>query len=290
MTGIDTGATGPPAGAHGGAGAYGLEFNGLTRETEALIGTSSVDDPPVQVAVVDSSGVAEATQVYIDAHRAHLLLAEGMVTIDRAPVLTVTFALGRHLSGEALVHPYLAFPAAVISSWLGRPALHAGAFVNGDSAVGVMADKAGGKSSTMACIARGGGEVLTDDLLVLNTGCALAGPRAVDLREDVAAQFACRHLGIVGARERWRISLPGCRPRARLRAIVALAWSDRLMVESLPVGERVRRLIDACALGPGRIEPGGLMELATLPMWLVSRPRDLGCLDEVVELMYSVTN
>src|SRR4051794_23643820 len=67
------------------------------------------------------------------------------IDIDRA-ASEVRLATTSPLSDDAVLHPYLAFPAAVVSFWLGRRVFHGGAFLHGNRAWGLFAAKAGGKS------------------------------------------------------------------------------------------------------------------------------------------------
>ena len=109
---------------------------------------------------------------------------------------------------DELVHPYLAPAAAVIGRWLGRESVHAGAIAVDGRALGVVGARGAGKSSTLAGWALDGGEVLCDDLLVLDGRTTFVGPRSIDLREDAAAQLgAGEPIGVTGARERWRLRL-----------------------------------------------------------------------------------
>ena len=87
---------------------------------------------------------------------------------------------------DELVHPYLAPAAAVIGRWLGRESVHAGAIAVDGRALGVVGARGAGKSSTLAWWALDGGEVLCDDLLVLDGRATFVGPRSIDLREDAA--------------------------------------------------------------------------------------------------------
>jgi hypothetical protein len=211
----------------------------------------------------------------------------GSIDLDRA-TLHVRVRAAKALSDDALVHPYLTLPAAVASRWLGRHALHGGVFVHDGGAWGLLADKEGGKSSTLAGVLRRGHAVLTDDLLVLDGLDALAGPRVVDLRGEAAATLGGESLGLVGARTRWRLTAADAPPSSRMRGFVHLAWGPELAVTPLDAGERLNALIAQCVIRP---EPGDaleLLELAALPAWRLERPRRIEALDACVDQLLAV--
>jgi hypothetical protein len=183
---------------------------------------------------------------------------------------------------DELVHPYLAPAAAVIGRWLGRESVHAGALTVDGRALGVVGVRGAGKSSTLAWWALDGGEVLCDDLLVIDGRAAFAGPRSIDLREDAAARLgAGEPIGVTGARERWRLRLAPTGDRHELVGFVFLAWGDGVAVRLLGPRERLERLVPqrAVRLGPARHD--AVLDLALLPAWELSRPRSWASLPEV---------
>jgi hypothetical protein len=211
--------------------------------------------------------------------RAELPLQGGWATIERAPA-RVTFRLPAAPPARDLVHPYLAPAAAVAARWAGRESFHAGAVIAGGGAWAVLGDKESGKSTTLAHLALRGLDVVADDLLVVDGDAALAGPRCIDLREGSADELgAGEPLGVVGVRERWRLTLGQVAPRVPLRGWITLAWADEVAVEALRGPERMLALLPfrSVQLVPGA--PGDLVDLSSLPVLRLSRPRRWAALD-----------
>ena len=255
-------------------GAYGLRLEGVD-EARALLGTAL---PSWHRLLIRSSvGPASTTFERVDERSAVLRLRTGgTVELDREAGEAV-YTTARLLTPDELVHPFLAPAAAVMSYWLGRDALHAGAFAVDGRAWGVIAERGAGKSSTLAWLGLHETEVLTDDLLVIDAGLALPGPRSVDLRGDAAAHLeAGEPLGTIGARERWRLRLPAAAGAAPVRLVgwVALDWGPAISVTALPSAERLALLAAQAAVRLPPRRPERLLELASLPAVRLSRPRD----------------
>jgi hypothetical protein len=212
--------------------------------------------------------------------RAELTLHGGWATIERSPA-RVTFRLPSRPPARDLVHPYLAPAAAVAARWAGRESFHAGAVTAGGGAWAVLGDKESGKSTTLAHLALAGHEVVSDDLLVVDGGSVLAGPRCIDLRAASSAQLGAGDpLGVVGVRERWRLLLGATAPRTPLRGWIALAWGDDVAVEPLRGAERMLALLPfrSVQLAPGA--PEELVDFSSLPVLRLRRPRRWDALDE----------
>ena len=149
------------------------------------------------------------------------------------------------------MHPYLAPVALVMARWLGREGFHGGGIVAGGGVWGVLGDKTAGKSTTLAWLAREGVGVVSDDVLVIDGGTALAGPRSVDLREEAAERLGVGEpMGRVGQRERWRFSAAAgrrrsCRCMAGSRSNGAM--TSRSSRSAAPSGSRRCCRIAACA-------------------------------------------
>jgi hypothetical protein len=198
----------------------------------------------------------------------------------------VTFVLPRPVRTAELIHPLLAPVGAVMAYWLGRECFHAGAFVAGGKTWGVVGSRGSGKSTTMARLALAGIPVVGDDLLVVRDRTAFAGPRAVDLRRDAAARLGVgEELGVVGARERWRLALDGVRPETALAGWIFLAWGERVEMVGVPGSERVVRLHGGRGINLPPRDPEKLLDLATLPAWELRRPRGWRSLDDAVECL-----
>jgi hypothetical protein len=192
------------------------------------------------------------------------------------------------LTDEELVHPYLAPVASFFAGWLGRHALHAGGVCVDGTAFGLVGAKESGKTTTLAWLAAQGCQVLADDMLIVDDGRALAGPRALDLRPD-----AVQMLGLLDRTregrggERRRLELGPIAHEVRLGGLVFLAWGDRIELSALRPPERLQRI--AAATSPRR--PGGErapIDLARLPAWELRRPRSVGALPEVLDRLLAI--
>ena len=262
---------------------YGLRIEGLVG-ARRLLGHASIDLPVLHVD--RKLGVVEIEQAVTDERADFRLQGDaGSVHLDRA-TLTAHFTLSRAIDDEATVHPFLAMTAAIVSRWLGRDAFHAGAFVVDDGAWAVLGQKGTGKSTTLGFLAVNDTTIVTDDVLVLETGDALAGPSCVDLRPDAAAFFGTgEDLGVVGARSRFRVVLPTAPARTPLRGWVFPTWSDTLELVPVPVAQRVSLLAANLALTRTPSHPQRFLDFAALPCWELRRPRSFDMLDETAALL-----
>lgn len=226
--------------------------------------------------------VAEEAVVdfFLDDQRAEIPVTNGgRIVVEREPA-RVIFATRELLGAEELLHPYLAYAAGIFGRWLGRLSLHAGAVVVSDGAWAVLGPRESGKSSTLAWLAQAGFGVLCDDVLVLDRMNALAGPRVVDLRAETAAELgAGEPLGVIGARERWRLPLDAVEPELPLRGVIFLAWGDDVAATPVAAPERVLRLASELMVRLAPPNPAALLDLAGLPCWELRRPHGLGSLD-----------
>ena len=265
-------------------GTYGLHLVGLSNASR-LLGAAPANWPTLEIQ--RRVGVAELTHEIVTGDEAAFRLQgdAGTVHLDRA-TLTARFTLRRPIDDEAVVHPFLALSAAIVSRWLDRDAFHAGAFVVDDGAWAVLGNKGTGKSSTLGFLAVNGTTIVTDDVRVLADGDALAGPSCVDLRPD-AAEFldAGEDLGIVGARSRFRVVLPPAPSRVPLRGWVFPAWSDTLEVVPVPVSQRLSLLAANLALTRTPLHPQRFLDFAALPCWELRRPRRFDMLGETASLL-----
>jgi hypothetical protein len=264
------------------SGAYGLHLVGLHDPALVPAGT---DWPTVRIE--RSIGRTTASEDAVGEQRARLLLRNGgEIALERSP-LRALFRVPLALGDAELVHPYLAPAAAAIGWWLGRESFHGGGIVVDGSAIGIFGDRHAGKSSLLAALGQGGEPVLSDDVLVVDPDLAtFAGPRTVDLRRGAAEHLGLgRHLGVVGARERWRVDLDAAVEPAPLRAWVALAWGAKVAVRQLRADERLQRLASVRAVQLPAAEPGLLLRLAALPAWELSRPREWRHLEATAALL-----
>jgi hypothetical protein len=264
-------------------GCYGLQLPNWPGASDLLLPA----DPSWPLLALESRGLPTelpAPSGVRDTY-ADIEIIGGRLQMQRSP-LRATYLLDRLLDHQALVHPYLAVPAAISNHWLGRQVFHAGAFVVDDGAWAIIAEKQGGKSSTLAWLDGHGIDVLTDDLLVVDAGIALAGPRCIDLRAETATALDCGTL-LHGAdgRDRWRLTTRGSQKRAPLRGWIVPAWDDVVSVGSLPTAERL-----SCVLGHRSVltmdqDPEAFLELAMRPCLRFARPRSLEAMGRSIEAL-----
>jgi hypothetical protein len=201
----------------------------------------------------------------IAAEHAELWLPGGdRIEVYRDP-LTVRICSREAMRSEAILHPYLALPAAIASLWLGRLAFHGGAFAHRGRVWALLGDREAGKSATLGRLMRAGYAVITDDVLIVDQTRVFAGPRAVDLREDAAEALGGEELGIVGNRPRWRLRPEPSPPELPLAGLVWLEWGDSVRIEPLDAEQRLRALIASSALAPPRDAALAYLDLVALP-------------------------
>lgn len=175
---------------------------------------------------------------------------------------------------DELVHPHLAPVATFFASWLGREAIHAGAYAAGGPVIALTAEREGGKSTTLAALADRGATIAADDVCVIAGGMALAGPRCIDLRDPGATTAT--------GRARRRLTLPPVAPEMPYGGLVSLVWGERLELRALSGSERVA-LIAARRNDPLGDRPRSPLDLAAMPGWELRRPRRLDLLPAVCE-------
>jgi hypothetical protein len=244
-----------------------------------------------EYAVAAEIGRAASPDEFVEAdHAALRLRSGGEIAIDRG-AQTILYRVPHDVRPDELVHPYLAPAAAVINRWMGRESVHAGAFAVDGSALGVVGTREAGKSSTLAYLARSGVDVLCDDMLIVDGETPLPGPRSIDLREDAAKRFeAGDPIGMTGARERWRLRLGATTGHATLKGWVFLAWGDEIAARPLKASERIPRIAAERGLRLPPVREDALLELATLPAWELSRPRDWASLPQAADLLLELAS
>lgn len=262
----------------GPVGAYGLRLAGVEEIAELFV-PAPADWVPLEL--VCRTGEPTETHERLEARRAVLRSSNGAaieVDLEQARVV-FTAPWGPTL--DEVVHPYLASVASVVAYWRNEESLHAGAFVTAEGAWGVVGEHEAGKSAILAALADRGLPVLTDDLLVLRRETALAGPRTLDLREDVAQALGVgASIGVVGTRERWRVTVGPVDAEVPLRGWVFLEWADRREIARLSSAEGLGRLVPQRGIRVPPGDPSALLELARLPSVVFRRPHDLDGLSE----------
>lgn len=210
----------------------------------------------------------------VSATRARLqLLNGGEIVIDWTG-RRVTVTAPTSPTEEELIHPYLAPIAAVVSYWLERESFHAGAFAAGAGVWAILGERESGKSSTLAWLAQSGHSIVCDDMLILDGQASLAGPRSIDLRKEAAEALGVGEpLGVVGARERWRLAVGPVTDELPLVGFFFLAWGDRVGARLVPPSERLARLSAQRGVRLPPRDAAALLSFARLPGWEISRPR-----------------
>jgi hypothetical protein len=194
------------------------------------------------------------------------------------------------MSEAEIAHPYLTRVAAAHTYWLGRESFHAGAFVTNGKAWAVAADRGGGKSSTLAGLARAGYEVVVDDLVVSEAGKTFAGPRSIDLREGASTYLGLgESMGLHGGRARFRHRLDAVPAEIELGGWIFLKWGDSVEAVVLSPFDRLQRLMDHRMIkGPAQLEPSGVLSLAALPGFELQRPKSFDRFDDSLEAIFRI--
>jgi hypothetical protein len=265
------GAESRPAAALRPIGAYGLRLENVER-ARPLLAPASPSWPRLRIR--RKIGVGETKQEWVTQDAATLKLQNGgEIAIDRRRG-EATFILPHRVGAAEIVHPLLAPVAAIMAYWLDWQSFHAGAFVADGKVWGIVGARGSGKSTTVARLALDGVPIVCDDMLILDGLRALVGPRSIDLRRGAATTLGVgTHLGVVGARERWRLRVAELSGELTLGGWIFLEWGERL--QALPVrgSERLMRLAASRGARLPLRNPDALLELAGLPAWELRRPK-----------------
>lgn len=258
-----------------GQGAYGLRLKRLA--TPLLVSPVPESWPAVRVTLEHDIPPTERSS-YADG-AIDLSFETGWGISLRREASTMTFQIPPNGSIDDLVHPYLAPAAMHFATWLGYSTFHGGAFVQQGRAFAVFAQKNGGKSTTLAALAGKGIPVVADDLLVVDkSGNVLSGPRSIDLRPEAVTDHLVEPVR-GDARRRLRLGpIDAAHP---LAGVFVLSWADEICVEPLSPSERVIELTRHCP--PDVARSSAVLEISRLPVWRLSRVRDLSCLDDVCD-------
>jgi hypothetical protein len=258
--------TAPPLGAYG----LRLEIPGA----ESFLSPVRDNWTPWRVVVEVDPEALGAEEEITDAFASAPVSSGGRVRVDRATA-TTTFVLPEQPAPAALVHPLLAFTAVVAARWRGLLSFHGGAVVVDGGAWGILGDKGRGKSSTLAALSGLGCGILADDVITLENGECLAGPRSVDLREAARRLFPeAQALGVIGDRKRWRVQTAPVEPTVPLRGWVILDWGDEVRLERVAVRDRMPTLAEHFSVRMPPRDLQGMLDCAALPMVRFSRPDD----------------
>lgn len=262
-------------------GAYGFQLRGLDDAARWM--QPQPGRPALRVEVSSSTGGREASRV--DAESADIaLIGGGRLRASRhEPVLH--YELPSLPSVADLLHPYLAPGAALFAKWSRLEALHAGAFLAPRGAVLLIGDKEAGKSTTLAWLAREQRVgVVADDMIVIQNGHALVGPRLIDMRID---EGSARD-DVVRDGTRRRLQLESTSPSAPLAGTVVLEWGDDVSCIEVPPPERIGLLADSRMFPFLNGDPPELLDLVAKPMVRLRRPQAHGALPAVTELLVTL--
>jgi len=184
---------------------------------------------------------------------------------------------------EELVHPLLGRAGAWHALHRGGDALHAGAFAGPCGAWLLIGAKGAGKSTLLASLAALGAPIVTDDVLVIIDGLAMAGPRCIDLRGD-ADRFGPT-VAVRPEDPRRRLALPPIAAEHRLSGCLHLEWAEcKPSIRLIEHREALRRLLALRADKGYPTRPQTLLALAALPSAVLTRPRGWASLERVAAL------
>jgi hypothetical protein len=178
-------------------------------------------------------------------------------------------------TAECLIQPHLSTAAGAIAMRSGQQPFHAGAFIYEGRTWGILGERNAGKSSTLAVASEMGLPVLTDDLLVIDNGIALAGPRCIDLRVGAAEALGIGvNLGTIGLRERWRVYLGHCPLEAPVGGWILPQWGEPEIRKMPPTGRFQTLLAHSFLQGITMNDPAQYLALSSLPLLSWERPKN----------------
>ena len=260
-------------------GAYGLALDGVEAAASFLI-PAHPDWPRFEI--VNTIGTLDRVGDRLGEDRAEITLRSGgALFVDRLES-KAEFVTPEPLSPDELAHPGLAPVAAVTARWLGRQSFHAGAFAIDTDVWGVLAEREGGKSTTLAWLAAHRHPIVCDDMLVLDGDAASRRP---------ADSRSSRGGGASGwdwattAGGSGSVSAGACRSTTYRPSCASGAGSSSPGETTSPwsrvrAGERLPRLAQHLGLRVPPARPDRLLELAALPGWEFRRPRGWDRFDE----------
>lgn len=263
---------------NGRRGAFGLEVNGLPASALLTPLPTSLEWPAVQVMQRQHIPGRRQPADALGRDWGEVALSDGdRAVVDRV-ARSATLLTGSTADDGRLAHPFLAVVGSLFGWWLGRDVFHGGALSVGGRGWAVIGGYEAGKSSLLAELAAAGETVLTDDLVVIEEGAVLAGPRCLDLRPpalDIVNVSGPTRL--VRAGERHRMLLDPAPPVVPLHGWVFLSWGSRLRARQLSPSERLAKL--SAERSAGR----GILELVRLPGWELERPQQRSSLAAAAE-------
>jgi hypothetical protein len=197
-------------------------------------------------------------------------------------------ALSRPVAERDLGHPFLSIVGVLGPLWAGGVALHGGVFLSHGRAWVVMGGKEGGKSTTLALLARAGHRVMADDLAVVAPNLMVhRGPRFVDLRQEASESLGVGEpIGMLGTRERWRYRLGEAPLAAPLGGLILPRWGDEEGVGTLDAVSRLRLVASSFPVAYPNDRSALVMDIANgVPTLVWTRPQGLDGAAGAVERM-----
>lgn len=257
------------------AGLFGIALRGVHLPAHRL--TSPPSGTPTWALIRESTAASQrpARPSITDTVGTFLHPQNVWTVIDRS-AHTITAHTPRRVTDDAILHPFGMAAFSTAARWRGASVFHAGAVILGGRAWGLLGGKGAGKSTTSLALSGLGHPVLSDDVLIVEDGQVLAGPRFTDLRHDAPG---AEDLGVVGLRRRWRLPLPAAPWSAPLGGWFVLDWGAEFSSASVPAPQRFSALLDAYSFSDEPIEPRALLELSGRTMLRVTRPRDVAQLE-----------
>ncbi len=270
--------------------AYGLRLHGplIGARVRSLLPDDPGPWPDVRVAWAPAALGGAREEIGDDRAIVHCLFG-GHLAADRR-AMSATFCDPARPAPDLVVHPGLAGVGVIFARWLGRSAFHGGAVLAAGQAWGVVGAKGSGKTTTLAALSRLGHQVLADDLVVLDGGRVLSGPRALDLRPAAAARLP-GGVGTVAVRdgERRRLALGPAVASAPLAGWILLEEAPRLSVTRVRPAERLAVLAEHLAVRLVPADPAAFLDLASRPAYRIGRPLAWDALPEVVAAVSEIT-
>lgn len=263
-------------------GAYGLRLKGVGMSDLVI-----QDPPPWPLATIRQRRQERAARpAVVTPQRVDVPLIDGGSLVVTRDTMTATFSVLAPLTDDDLLHPYLAAAAAWFSHWLGRETFHAGAFVVDGTAYAVAGPKEAGKSSLLAWLSGQGVDVLADDLLVIEGDVVFTGPRCIDLRHGTVASLVdALPASRVRSGTRHRVVLPQTRAEWSFGGWILLEWGPETVMRPVAARDRLARLAPHRVLRVPPTSAGGLLRLATRPMWQLTRERGWDAMDRIIDLV-----
>lgn len=258
-------------------GAYGERITGIGQS--ASLGRVPAGWPAWRVSVEVVPDPGGTRREYVDDEGALLRFGDGSVAEARraAEGADVHLRLAREVSDDDIAHPYLAVVGMISAYWRDRLPFHAGAAgINGKAWL-VMAQKAGGKSTTLALLEAAGYSVLADDLSVIDAELKVhRGPRFIDLRKEAAEALGVGEpVGVLGVRERWRHRIGDAPLSLPLGGIVIPRWG-RSEIQPVSGADRISLLAPGLALRvPGEWAELFMDVVSSVPVLTWTRPHSL---------------